>query len=56
MYNLPVIKSFLENISFLLGMIIYSKTQSCGHPTYVDTPPLWTLFQGPNQFSLYSPI
>ncbi len=28
---------------------IYSRTSPCGHPTYVSTPPLWTLFPGPIQ-------
>ncbi len=25
----------------------YSRTPPCGHPTFVDTPPLWTLFARP---------
>ncbi len=31
-------------------------TSPCGHPTYVDTPLLWTLFSGPVEFSLYSAL
>ena len=25
----------------------YSSTPPCGHPAFVDTPPLWTLFARP---------
>ncbi len=35
---------------------IYSRTSPCGHPTTVDTPPLWTLFTRPVWFSLYNPV
>ena len=31
----------------------YSRTSPYGHPTTVDTPPLWTLFSRPVWFSLY---
>ncbi len=34
----------------------YSRTSPCGHPTTVDTPPLWTLFSRPVWFSLYNPV
>ena len=30
---------------------VYSRTPPCGHPTFVDTLPMWTLFARPVWFS-----
>ncbi len=32
----------------------YSRTLPCGHPTYLDTSPLWTLFPELDQWALLS--
>ncbi len=40
----------------IMGRIQYSRTSPCGHPTTVDTPPLWTLFSRPVWFSLCNSV
>ncbi len=36
-----------QKFQFMNWSTYYSRTPPCGHPTSVDTPPLWTLFARP---------